>query len=180
MTLSPSARAVDLVGIFDDDFQQLVPGARPIKAIVREEARVMDHPVEDGTTITDHRVMLPIEVELSLMLANPADDYAQLQGIYRRAELVTVQTRTSSYRNMLIQSLPHDEDPEIFDSVPLALRLREVVLVEAQFQALPPRQVERPRDASTKRRGEQSTAQADPETERKSSSLFKIFKGGGG
>lgn len=182
MIASPSARALDVVGLYDDQFRQLVAGARPVKAIVSEEARVMDHPVEDGSTITDHRVMLPVEVELSLLLRSPRDDYAQLRGIYQRAELVTVLTRTSAYQNMLIQSLPHDEDPAMFDTVPLALRLREVKLVQAQFQALPPRQVAAPRDASTRRRGEQTTSTADAETERRSSSLYRVFglgKGGG-
>lgn len=178
MIAGPSSRAVDVTGLFNDDFRQLAPGARPLKALVIEEARVLDHPLEDGSTITDHRVMLPTEIELSLMLGDPAGDYAQLSGMYRRGELMTVQTRTTSYPRMLIQAMPHDQDPGMYDAVPMALRLRQVTLVEAQFQALPPRKVERPRDASTQRRGEQTTTPADGETARKSSSLYRIFKGG--
>lgn len=183
MIASPSQRAVDVVGLFDDDFQQLVTGGRPIKAIVREESRLLDHPLEDGATITDHAVSLPTEIELSLMLTDIAGNYAQLQGMYRRRELLTVQTRTGSYARMLIQAMPHDEDPGVIDSVPMAVRLRQVTLVEAQFQALPPRRVERARDASTSRRGEQTTTTVPPgsDTERKASSLYRIFglgKGG--
>lgn len=177
MIASPSYRAVDVTGLFDENFTQLVAGARPLKAIVKEEARVLDHPVEDGSSITDHRVMLPTEIELSLMLGDPSGDYAQLRGMYRRAELFTVQTRTDSYPRMLIQAMPHDEDPMVFDAVPMALRLRQVTLVEAQFQALPARQVARPRDASTQRRGEQTTSTADGDTTRKASALYRIFKG---
>lgn len=182
MIAAPSPRALDVVGIYDQDFRQLVEGARPVKAIVHEEARVMEHPLEDGATITDHRVMLPVEVELSLLLRSPRDDYSQLRGIYRRAELVTVMTRSGAYANMLIQALPHDEDPALFGTIPLALRLREVKLVQAQFQALPPRQVASARDASTKRRGEQTTTQADGETAGRASALYRIVgldKGGG-
>lgn len=183
MTLQPSARALDVVGLYDDEFRQLAEGARPIKAIVYEESRVMDHPVEDGSTITDHRVKLPTEIELSLLLRSPRDDYAQIRGLYERAELLTVLTRTGAYSNMLISGMPYEEDPSLFDTVPLALRLRAVVLVQAQFQALPERQVANPRDASTKRKGEQTTTEAGESATRRSSSLYRIFgldkKGGG-
>lgn len=172
----PSSRAVDLVGLFDEDFRQVAEGARPIKAIVREEARVMDHPIEDGSTITDHRVMLPVEIELSLILSNPADDYARLRSLYRAAELLTVQTNATSYPDMLIAGMPHDESPDMFGAVPLALQLRQVITVEAQFQALPPRQVAEPRNASTRNNGQKSGSAATPETERKSSTAYRAFK----
>lgn len=179
MMQSPSNRAIDVVGIFDEDFQQLAPGARPMQAFVREEARLMDHPIESGATITDHRVIQPVEVTLSLMLDDPANDYEQIKAIYRAAALVTVQTRTGTYNNLLIAALPHDETPDVFDKTPLSLTLREVVLVEAQFQALPPRQVADPRDASTSKRGQKSTTTetADASGEKKSSTLYRIFEG---
>lgn len=182
----PSSRAVDVVGLFDEDFRQVAEGARPVKAIVREEARVMDHPVEDGSTITDHRVMLPVEIELSLILPNPADDYARIRSLYRDAELLTVQTTTTTYPDMLISGMPHDESPEMFGVVPLALQLRQVITVEAQFQALPPRQVASPRNASTRNNGEKSGKPGDGEATRKSSTAYRLFgldkpkPGGGG
>lgn len=173
----PSSRAVDVVGLFDEGFKQLAAGARPLKAEVREEARLMDHPLESGATITDHRVIQPIEINLVMLLLNPADDYAQLKAIYLAGDLVTVQTRTGSYPNMLIAALPHEETIEAYDRAPLTLGLRQVVLVEAQFQALPARQVEQPRNASTSKRGQKTTSPegTDAEGKKKSSTLYRIF-----
>lgn len=180
MSQQPSNRAVDLVGVFDDDFNQLFPDARPLLCTVREDAQLMDHPVESGATITDHRIMLPVEINLSLMLSDPANDYEAVKSLYREASLVTVQTRTSTYPNMLIAALPHEESSDVFDKTPLSLVLREVQLVEAQFQALPPRQVDAPRDASTAKRGQKSTTTEQPaaDGEKKSSTLYRIFNGG--
>lgn len=169
----PSIRAVDAVGLFDEDFRQVAAGARPVKAIVREEAAVMDHPVEDGTTITDHRVMLPVEIELSLILSNPADDYARLRSLYRAAELITVQTNAATYPDMLISGMPHDETPEMFGVVPLALQLRQVVTVEAQFQALPPRQVASERNASTRNNGQKN---AEETNDQRGSTAYRAWK----
>ena len=139
----------------------------------------MEHPVESGATITDHRIMLPVEIRMSLMLDDPINDYAQVKALYREASLLVVQTRTGTYQNMLIAALPHEESAEVFDRVPMELVLREVQIVEAQFQALPPRQVASPRNASTVNRGQRTTAAENAaEGPRKSSTLYRIFRGG--
>ena len=154
--------AADSVGVFDAEFKQLFAKARPVRASVYEAARVMDHPVESGGTITDHRVIQPIEVELSMLLveADYRDTYNQIKTLYNSATLLTVQTRTGSYGNMLIAELPHEESPDIQDAITLALRLREAILVTVQFQALPPKAVAKPRAASTVKRGQQTSKPA--------------------
>ena len=46
-TLLPSY-ATDTVAIFDQDYNQLFRNARAIKAVVKEQSKVMEHPVESG------------------------------------------------------------------------------------------------------------------------------------
>jgi hypothetical protein len=106
-TLIPT-HAYDQVAIFDDDFIQLFPGARAIKAIVKEQSKVMEHPLEDGATITDHRVILPIEIELSFILKpeDYQDTYNQIKQYYLDATLLNVQTKSGVYQNQLIQAMP--------------------------------------------------------------------------
>lgn len=60
--------AQDTVAVYTQDFSQVFRNARAIKAVVKEQAKVMEHPVESGAIITDHRIILPTEVELSLIL----------------------------------------------------------------------------------------------------------------
>lgn len=177
-----NSRSVDVVGVFDSKFNQVFPAARPIKAQVKEVAKLMEHPVESGSTITDHRVILPTEIELTLMLQGDEyrDTYGLIRGYFMKTELLTVQTNTGSYTNMVIEAMPHDETPETFDAAPMALKLKEVLLVTAQFQALPPAAVKNTRDASKVKRGEQ-TGKTETATEsggkKKSSVLYGILYG---
>lgn len=179
----------DVVGIFDADFQQLVPDGRPIKATVKPATKFMEHPLEDGSTIVDHRVFLPIEIELTMVLQGPQESaavYQRVREIFRQAETITVQTKTGSYPSMAIESMPHDETPEVFDAVPLVLKLREAQFVAAQFQALPPKSVaagadgKGRRNASTVKRGEQSGKPESSGSKRSSSVLYGLFYGGKG
>jgi len=179
-TLSTNA-AADVVGVFDSNFSQLFPMARPLRAQVKEQAKVMEHPVESGATVTDHRVILPIEIEMTVMVngAEYRDVYGAIKERYLKTETLVVQTKTGSYPNMIIAGMPHEETVDVFDAVPMFLQFREVLFVTAQFQALPPRAVAKKSDASTVKRGEQ-TGREEPPTgngQRKSSILYGIHKG---
>lgn len=172
-----TASAADVVGIFDSDLRQLVPEGRPIKASITEPSKVMEHPLEDGATVADHRVFLPVEIELTMLV--PLETFQRLRAIFRQTETVTVQTNAASYDNMIIETLPHDVTPDAFDMLPVAAKFREVQFVDVQFQALPPRAVGKSangnasRNASTVKKGEQSGKPAAAEVQRKASALYK-------
>jgi hypothetical protein len=125
--------------------------------------------------VTDHRIILPTEIELSMMLAN--EDYRttfrQVRDLFYSGELLTVQTRSDSYPSMVITAMPHEETTDQFDALPLALTLREVQFVDAQFTAY---KVARPADSKTVRRGEQQPQASTQNTERRGSILSGIFK----
>ncbi len=155
--LLPTA-AVDVVGLFDKRFVQCFVDARPMKALIKASSKTMEHPIESGATITDYRVILPVEIELSMMLTAHAyrNIYSQIFDAYKHGHIFSVQTKAGIYPNMLITDMPHEEDPNIFDALMLTLKLREVVLVEAQYEKLPPHKVKNKTHASTVQRGEQS------------------------
>lgn len=176
--------ASDTVGVFDSDFNQVFPEGRPIKASVKESAKGMEHPIEDGSVITDHRIIEQTEIELTLMLVGEEypDTYGRIKSLFLKTDLLIVQTKTGSYPNMMIVEMPHDETVDVFDGVPMALKLREVQLVTAQFQALPPAAVATKRNASTVKRGEQTgKTETAPEAggRKKSSVLYDVFYGDG-
>jgi len=165
--------SVDVVGIFNQSFQQLFVTARPIKATVKEDSKLMEHPLETGATIIDHSIILPFEIELSLILKRGEyrNVYERIRQTFINREIVLVQTKTALYDNMIIQSIPHDEEPELFDTIALALKLRHVQIVQAQFAKLPPRSVRNPANASTVDRGQQQGTQST----RGASVLFGVF-----
>lgn len=153
----------DVVQIIDPDtLQQIFENARPILADIDESQRVMEHPVESGASIADFRVIDPKNLTLSLIIPAPdfTSTYEQIRTYFTNAQLVSVQTKTDVYQNLLISRLPHREDPEKFDVITLTLHLREVLYVPpvtiASQQEPANFAPANPTDASTVQRGAQS------------------------
>lgn len=168
--------AYDVVGVFDSDFNQLFPDARPLKASVRETAKLMKHPVESGATITDHRIINPIGISLSMVLTPETyvDTYNQIKAVFLSATVVYVQTNTAFYSNLLIGAMPHQEDPAHFDTIAINLSLEEVEFVQAQVSALPDTQKQGGNKTATAATATQTTAAT---TKAKSSAAYSMLFG---
>lgn len=128
-TIAAVVSSIDVVGVFDSgSLNQVFAAARPMKAQVREYSKVMEHPLETGAMISDHRVVQQNEIEISLMI--PQEDYAsayyEIKNLFTQATLLAVQTRTGLYQNMFILAMPHEETPDVYNMVPMSLRLKEV------------------------------------------------------
>lgn len=124
----------DAVAIFDGtNYRQLFADARPLKATVRETSKIMEHPAETGIIVADHHIINPVEIDLPLMIR--AQDYSatyqQIKSAYIDATSLTVQTRTDVYPNMIIADMPHEESPEFYDAIMLALHLKQVLHVSS-------------------------------------------------
>ena len=128
--------ALDVVGVYDG-YEQVFRDARPITASVREEAKMMEHPLESGAVVTDHMVIQPVEIELALTLTPETyrDTYTEIRDLYREGKLLTVQTRAGDYENQVIEALPHEENPDMYDTIAIGLKLKEVRIVTAQVEA---------------------------------------------
>jgi len=170
---------VDVVGIFDSNFNQRFVNARPVNASIKETSKFMEHPLEDGGTIVDHKVIEPVEIDFSLVL-KPKDyhnTYQQLRRAWLGNELFSVQTRTGTYNNMAFVSIPHDETVEMFGTVAVALSLREVRYVRATFETLPTGSTKEPKDTDTKDRGNQPSSSATNAQEQKKASVIQEWRG---
>lgn len=167
--------AQDVVAVLNKDLAQVFEKARAIKVAIGRASKAMDHPLETGATVTDHRILLPITAELSLILSS--DDYRavyqQIRELYTRGELLTVQTRVDSFPSMLIEKMPHEETGEMIDGVAVALSLKEAAFVTPQFSKLKVAP-NRSKDSKTVARGQQQPTEAPPA--RKSSILGSMFK----
>lgn len=170
-TLLPSF-AVDYVAVFTQDFLQVFKEARAIKAVVKEQAKVMEHPVESGAIITDHRIILPVEIDLSLILQAPdyQNVYKTIRQYYLNGTLLVVQTRSGIYENQLISGMPHEEDPTQYDALAVALSLKQVQFVTAQYGVVP----KNAKNSTTVNRG---TQQGSAPTQPKFTAAQSIFEG---
>ena len=173
-TLLPSF-AVDYVAIFDQNFNQLFINAKAIKAVIKEQAKVMEHPVETGAIITDHRIILPVEIDLSLILASQdyQDVYKAIRQYYYQATLLIVQTRSGIYENQLISALPHEEDPAMYNALTVALSLRQVLFVTAQYGIVP----RYPSNSTTAQRGTQLGTLANVQKTTLAASAYRTLRG---
>lgn len=153
---TPTA-AQDVIAVLTQDFAQVFVNARAIKLSIDESSKVMRHPVEDGSTVTDHRVVDPIGAELSVICASSdyGSVYQQVKELFKQGTLLIVQTRVDSYADMLIEKMPHEETSELFDGIAMSITLTQVKFVTPQYSALPPRKVARPKDSDTAKRGQQ-------------------------
>lgn len=169
-----STNAQDVVAVLASDFSQVFARARALKVSVSRLSKAMEHPLETGSSVIDHRIVLPVTAELSLILAS--EDYKavyqQIGDLFRRGELLTLQTRVESFPDMLIEKMPHEEAAEMLDGVAVALTLKEARFVTPQFSTLPPQKVARPKDSDSVKRGQQQPA----ESARGGSILSEWFK----
>jgi hypothetical protein len=131
--------AADVVAVFDANFNQLFSDARPLKATVTETAKLMKHPIESGSTISDFRVIDPIKISLHMILtpATYVSTYQQIRQVFFGNSTIQVQTNTQLYSNMMIETMPHDEAAEFFDTIKLTLTLEEVLIVSSSTSPLP-------------------------------------------
>lgn len=168
--------AQDVVAVLNSKFQQVFEKARAIKATVGRSSKAMEHPLETGATVTDHRVVLPVTVELSVLLTSKdyRTTYQQIRDLFIKGELLTVQTRVDSFTSMLIEKMPHEETPEMFDGVAVALSLKEALFVQPQFSTL---KVEKPKNSTRVKQGQKQPAETPAgEKTRRSSILGGVFK----
>lgn len=122
---------VDVVAVFTGKYKQVFPKARTIVAMIIEDSRTMDYPLETGAITTDHRVILPTEIQLTLML-NSADYrnvYNDIRSYWANGTTLIVQTKTTNYPDQLIVSLPHQESAEYYNAIPLTLNMKQVLYV---------------------------------------------------
>ena len=154
----------DVVAVVDPDSgEQLFTAAAVMKANVGPSSKIMDHPLEDGSPVSDYKVILPIVMELALLVDSQDFDftYAQITDAFQDSTFLTVRTNADTFDDMVIEAMPHDETPEMYGMLAISLRLREINLITVQYQALPASQVEQPTDQSTINRGEQQPQQAN-------------------
>lgn len=171
----------DVIGVFNQQgFSQLFQQARPLELRIKEMAKVMQHPIETGSVITDHEIFLPQEVEIDFLLTNGggiAGDvlsviqgngltsgvqslYQQIRTYYTSGILMTIHARSGTYNNMIIYDIAHKESAEMFDSLHVKVKFRQVQFVTAQYATLPPQDVVNQTDSSTQQIGEQNPVTA--------------------
>lgn len=176
--LNPASNK-DIIAVYNDAFEQIIPDARPIKCTIKESSAMFMHPIETGETIADHRVILPVDVELVFVTGRGEERavYVAIKQLYLQAKRLTVQTRVATYSNLYISDMPHTEDAEMWDAIKITVRMKEAQFVAPQYATLPPTKVKDKKDSTTVKRGTQTAkAPTEAQKEKGSSILFDASK----
>lgn len=157
----------DVIAVYDQNDRHVFPGARPVKAIITEASKLMEHPLEDGSSIVDHSIILPVEIELDLVLQARTykQTYDEIKQFYLTRSILTVQTRADVFTNQIILSMPHEENPEYYNTLLMQLRLKQANFVTPEVVTSP----ENPNNKSTVNRG---TIEPKPATAKADTILF--------
>lgn len=171
--LTPSF-TTDVFGIYlqeDNSSRQVFKDARPLKAEVSIKSKPMEQPLENGATVIDHRIILPIEIDIELFL--PSSIYRttidEIKQLYSNASFLIVHTRSGIYDNLFIQDIPNEESSDKFDSLTVKMKLKEAMLVTSSFQ--PVNIVDRP----TVSRGNISSVNTTPKQDEDVSALKSLI-----
>lgn len=152
--------STDVVGVYNTSDEQVFAQAIPMKVSVNRSSLQFEHPLEDSTVITDHRVILPDELQLSLIIPQGRykDVYEQISTSFAKGDLLEVRTKAATYTDLVIQAMPHEENPEKFDAIELTMELKETQFESVSIEVLPFEEVEQKDQSSTVDRGEQNPA----------------------
>lgn len=143
----------DVIAVYDQNFNQVFPKARIVKPVVKPSSKGMEHPIETGVIITDHVIINPIELELPVIVKAPdlQDTYKTIFNYYTNSTLLNVHTKASTYSNMYILEMPHEEDPDLFDAVAVVLKFKQALIVTSESsQNIQPKN---PKNSGTVKRG---------------------------
>ena len=164
------------VGIYNSDFRQVLITSKPLRASVNASSKIFSHPIENGSSVNDHKIINPTEIEINMVLA-PVEYrsiYQEIKQLFLSDSLLTVQTKTDVYKNVTIKDLPHEETPDVADTVIVTLKMVETFFATAVYGPFPANAVRNINQSSTIDRGEQLPRDANAS---KGSFLYRQFYG---
>lgn len=128
------------VQISNSDGDVIFLGVTINKLQVVRASKSMEHPLESGVTITDHRVITPVEVIAAMVFINRGGsntDYDVLEALFKSGDFVTVQTRFDTFSNMIVEAIPHEEDTENVDGAVVMVKFKQVLTVTSKYEPKP-------------------------------------------
>jgi len=101
--------------------------AQPMSASVRDMSRSFSHPLDNNETLTDHRIILPVEIDIAMIVAKDDNNniFNQIEDYYLRGEEVTVKLKARKYDRMIITAIPHREAKEVFNGLVFNISFKE-------------------------------------------------------
>lgn len=126
---------------------------------------VTDHPVEDGSVITDHIFNRPLGLRVSGAVRSDLRGlaYNVLQTLHERREPVFVVTGLQTFRRMAIVTLEIPREARTADSFQFSAEFRQITVVASQVTEAPAQESAADTAAPTNAAGNRAGIPATPE-----------------
>lgn len=123
-----------------------------------DDAKTMDHPIEDGAVVTDHIVFNPKQVTLRCVLPETSIGYEralrEIKILYEQSREVTVKIRSDVYSSLIMTGKPVRVAAETLDRITYELSFKQIITAVSQYVPMPVSIVKHKQDASTISSGE--------------------------
>jgi len=169
----------DIVSIVDPTTsKQVFKDARPARTRVTDNSVLMEQPREDGTVQIDHAIIEPIVIEMELVLGglDARNVIADIQNFKDTGTQLTVNLKAGAYDEMFIEGIGHEEMPEMFNSFPISLRLKEALLTTSGTPTITTETAATADDASTIQKGIQGAITAVASLEAAGDEALNAYK----
>lgn len=110
-------------------------GISYVKSEVDISSDIAEHPVEDGTVITDTSIINPITVKLSISMPTAfyTRIYQQIFKAYTDKTKIMMKTKFGMIRNLVISAMPFVLDVGTVDRPTIELELHQIIEVKASY-----------------------------------------------
>lgn len=131
------------------------------------DKKLMEHPKENGTLITDHVIDDPSKINIKLLIYDDdATTLNELMEYYRNSTFLTVKIKNEVFSDLVINSKPLSADSEHYNASVYNISLKEIQTAITQYVEMPQNQVKNPKNASRIKTGHKQ-AQSQPSILRK-------------
>ena len=107
--------------------EQILTGLQFLDGSAQIDKKLMEHPKEDGTLITDHIVNEPTQVSLQVLLAD--DDSTglnELKDLYENSTPVIIKIKNELHTNLVMSGKPMKADRDHYNYTVYDLAFKEV------------------------------------------------------
>jgi len=169
--MADNSQKITIVGIYNGT-KLLFENAKITSARFRENARMMEHPIESGSIITDHKILMPIEISFQVIISSSdyRSVYASIKKAYANSSFLIVQTRSGAYKNMVLQAIPHEENASVYNALIMMINLKEVFIVGSKG-------ISNPKSATNGDTKKSGTQQGKEEKASVSAKVSNYFRG---
>lgn len=112
-----------------------VYGVSYIDANVSITSDICDHPIENGTIISDASIRNPVSAEVTIAMPTAfyTTIYEQIKKDYEEKRKIMLLTKFGMHENMVISAMPYKLEHGTVDRAEIVLSLREIMEVTPEY-----------------------------------------------